>query len=84
MKLTEKEINELGPFEPPMPKKLGIVWRNDKRRMAFESFAKNVSLLDAFPDEVRSILGSLFACERRNISTFLVLRNSLAGNAVIL
>ena len=66
-----------------MAVKLSVVRRNDKRRMALESLAELVGLLDPLADKVRGVLGRLFAGERRDVRLLLILRNVAAGDAVI-
>ena len=62
MKLANEIIQELRPFVPPVPEKLCIVRRDDKRRMPFECFAKLISLLNALPDEMPGVFGRFLPC----------------------
>ena len=51
--------------------------------MAVEGFAKRVCLPDPFADKVHRVLGRLFTGEIGNVRLFQLLRDILAGDAVI-
>src|SRR5215831_6055008 len=84
MDLFKKEVEELRPLVPPVPVQLGVIWRDDKRRMPVECREHLPSLLDPLSDEVRCVRSRLIAGHRRNVRLLFVLRDVTARDAVIL